>query len=63
MKLADKTQIAYIVTREGNNQVIPCAIFMNYNDGQDSVDAYNQKFKDDGIEGYEFKLHCTAFYD
>lgn len=65
MKLADKTQIAYVVTREKEDgtEVVPCAIFADLQPAQDTVDAYNQKFKDDGIEGYVFKLHCTAFYE
>lgn len=63
MELQDKTQIGYVVTREGNDQVIPCAIFTNFQEAQDTVDAYNQKFKDEGIEGFEFKLHMTAFFD
>ena len=64
MKLADKTQLAFVVTREGKDgTVIPCAVFADMQAGEETVEAYNQKFIDEGIEGYEFKLHCTAFYD
>lgn len=76
MKLADKTQICYVVTRErfildnkekyGEiDEVIPCAVFAGekLNDAQDTADAYNQKFKDDEIEGYIFKVYATALYD
>jgi hypothetical protein len=67
MKLADKTQICYVVTREKQDgtEVIPCAVFAGeqLNDAQDTADAYNQKFKDEGIEGYIFKVYCTALYD
>lgn len=64
MKLADKTQLAFVVTREGEDgTIIPCAVFADMVTGQDTCDAYNQKFLDDGIKGYVFKLHCTAFYD
>lgn len=64
MKLADKTQLAFVVTREGEDgTIIPCAVFAEMQPGQDTCDAYNQKFEDEGIKGYVFKLHCTAFYD
>ena len=64
MKLADKTQIAYVITRDGEDgSVIPCAVFAHYEDATNTVEAYNQKFKDDGITGFVFKLHMTAFWD
>ena len=63
MKIEDKSQYAYVVTREGaDGTVVPCAIFINGDDGQNTVDGYNQLYKDEGIEGYTFKLHITAFY-
>jgi hypothetical protein len=66
MQIQDKTQIGYVVTRDGTDgSIIPCAIFSSdrFQDAQDTVDAYNQKFKDEGITEYVFKLHTTAFYD
>jgi hypothetical protein len=66
MKLADGTQIGYVITRDGTDgTVVPCAIFSHdrFDDAQDTVDAYNKKFEDDGITEYKFKLHMTAFYD
>ena len=64
MKLQDKTVVAFVVTREGvDGTIIPCAVFTEMNPANDTADAYNQKFIDEGIEGYTFKVHCTAFYD
>jgi len=67
MKLADKTQICYVVTREKEDgtEVVPCAVFAGdqLNDAHDTADAYNQKFKDQGIEEYFFKVHATAIYN
>lgn len=67
MKLADKTQICYVVTRErvDGTQVIPCAVFAGerLTEAQDTADAYNQQFKDEGIEEYTFCVHMTAIYD
>lgn len=62
-----KYELAYVVMRKNliDNSSIPCAIFQqkDYQEAQDTADAYNQKFKDDGIEGFVFELACTAFFD
>jgi hypothetical protein len=61
--MTKKTEIAYVVTREHVDQVVPVAIFIHLEDGENTVAAHNQLYKDKGIEGFEFKLHATAFYD
>lgn len=58
-----KQEYGYVVTREGEGKVVPCAIFMHLEDGENTVAAYNQLYIDQGIEGFLFKLHLTAFYD
>ena len=62
-----KYEFAYIVMRRNlqDNSSIPCAIFHQKDaaDAQDTADAYNQKFKDDGIEGYIFEVNITAIYE
>lgn len=76
MKLADNTQICYVVVRDKfilDNQehygeiteTVPCAVFAGdrLTEAQDTADAYNQKFKDTGIEGFQFRVCATALYD
>ena len=63
-----KYQFAYVVSRRNlkDNSSIPCAIFTekDHQDAQDTADAYNQKFVDEGHEGeYFFEVHITALYD
>ena len=61
-----KYQIVYVVMRRNlvDNTSIPCAIFhsKDLDEAENTVDAYNQKFIDDGIEGYTFELAATALY-
>ena len=49
--MTTKQEIAYVVTREGHGQVIPCAIFVHFTDGEETVAAYNQLYIDKGLEG------------
>jgi hypothetical protein len=66
VKIEDKTQIGYVITRDGTDgSIIPCAIFSSdrAEDAFDTASAYNQKFLDEGITEYTFKVHMTAFYD
>lgn len=62
-----KYELAYIVSRRNllDNSSIPCAIFQykDAEEAQNTVDAYNQKFKDEGLEGFVFELHVSALYD
>lgn len=63
-----KYEYAYVVSRKNlkDNSSIPCAIFhqKDYNDAVDTCDAYNQKFKDEGMEEeFLFEVHITALYD
>lgn len=62
-----KYEFAYIVMRRNieDNSSIPCAVFhgKDMNDAMDTSEAYNQKFKDDGIEGFIFEVQVSALYD
>ena len=67
MKLTDKTQICYVITREreDGSEVVPCAVFAGdrLSEAQDTADAYTQLFIDKGITGFVWKVHATAIYD
>lgn len=61
-----KYELVYVVLRKCviDNSSIPCAIFhaKDLDEAENTVEAYNQQFEDDGIEEYVFELTCTALY-
>jgi len=62
-----KYEIVYVVMRRNlvDNSSIPCAIFhsKDLDEAENTVDAYQQKFIDEGIEGFTFELSATALFE
>jgi hypothetical protein len=60
-----KYKLVYVVTRRNlnDNSSIACAVFHNSDEAEDTMDAYNQEFKDRGIEEYTFEMSATALFD
>lgn len=60
-----KYKLVYVVMRRNlhDQSSIPCAVFHNADEATDTMDAYNQDFKDKGIEEYTFELSATALFD
>jgi hypothetical protein len=60
-----KYKLVYIVSRRNlnDNSSIPCAVFHNAEEAENTMDAYNQEFKDREITEYTFEMSATALFD
>ena len=60
-----KYKIVYVVMRRNlvDQSSIPCAVFHNPEEAENTTDAYNQEFIDKGITEFVFELSATALFD
>jgi hypothetical protein len=64
MKIKNKT-ILYVVLRTflENNSSVVLDTFATYESAQDKADEYAQLFVDKGVDGFQFEVVTSIYYD